>query len=116
MLMMRPASLGAHVRQDGLGHADDAEDVDVEDALVLCDGAFLGGARCADTGVVDQDVDPPEPLDHLLDHGADRLVTGHVEVEERHTVARGDSRGVAARSDHLETRFDQRERGRLPDA
>ena len=31
------ASLGAHVRQDGLRHPDEAEDVDVEDALGLGD-------------------------------------------------------------------------------
>jgi hypothetical protein len=59
------------VRQDRLGHAHEAEDVDVEDALVLGDGAFLNGARVAQAGVVDQDVDAPEPVDHLLDHGAD---------------------------------------------
>jgi hypothetical protein len=69
MLMMRPASLGAHVRQDRLRHADEAEEVDVEDALVLGDGAFLGGTRGAGAGVVDQDVEPPEPLDHVSDHG-----------------------------------------------
>ena len=44
-LMIASASLGAHLRQDGLRHADHAEDVDVEDALVLRDGGFLGSAR-----------------------------------------------------------------------
>ena len=44
------------------------------------------------------------------------VVTGHVEVEERHPGERGDARGVAAGADHLETRRDQRERGCLPDA
>jgi hypothetical protein len=39
------------VRQDGLRHADESEDVDVEDALVLLDGAFLGGPRRADAGM-----------------------------------------------------------------
>ena len=33
-----------------------------------------------------------------------------------HTVVRGDSRGVAARSNHVETGLDERERGCLPDA
>ena len=41
---------------------------------------FLGRADRADAGVVDQDVDPPEPLDHLLDRGGGRGVTGHVEA------------------------------------
>ena len=38
-----PAALGAHVRQDGLRHPDETEDVDVEHALVLSDREFLGG-------------------------------------------------------------------------
>ena len=37
------APLRAHVGQDGLGHADEAEDVDVEDDPVLGDGALLAG-------------------------------------------------------------------------
>jgi hypothetical protein len=85
------ATLGAHVRQDGLRHADEAKDVDVEDPLVLCDRNLLGSTRCADPGIVDEDVESPEPLDHPLDDGGDRLVTGHVEIEERHTVTMGDS-------------------------
>ena len=44
-----------------------AEEVDVEDALVLGDGAFLGGPGCAGARVVDQHVEPPEPLDHAPD-------------------------------------------------
>ena len=36
-----------------------------EDALGLRDRDFLDGARRADAGVVDQDVDAPEPVDHL---------------------------------------------------
>ena len=95
---------------------DDPEEVDVEDALGLGDGAFLGGTRCTGSRIVDQDVEPPEPLDHAPDHCADRLVTGHIQVEERHPVALGDTRCVSARSDHLETGLDERERGGLPDA
>ena len=48
--------------------------------------------------------------------GRDRLVAGHVEVEERDPVGRGDTRRVPAGPDHLETGLDERERGRLPDA
>src|SRR5205085_704974 len=107
--------LGAHVRQDGLRHADEAEEVDVEDALVLSDGTFLGGTRCTGTCIVDQDVEPPEPLDHAPDHRPDRLVTGHVEVEEGYPVTLGDTGCLPARSDYLETGFDERERCSLPD-
>jgi hypothetical protein len=58
----------------------------------------------------------PNPLDHLPDHSGDRRLTGDVEVEEGHALARGDVLGVAACSDHLEARFDQRERGCSSDA
>src|SRR5438067_8511691 len=104
------------MRQDGLRHTDEAEEVDVEDALVLSDGTFFGGTGCTGTRIVDQDVEPPEPLDHAPHHRANRLVTGHVEVEERYPVAPGDTRCVPARSDYLETGRDERERGCLPDA
>src|SRR5438105_11321964 len=107
--------LGAHLRQDGLRHTDEPEEVDVEDALVLSDGTFLGGTRCTGTCIVDQDVEPPKPLDHAPDHRAHRLVTGHVEVEERYPVALGDTRCLPARSDYLETGFDERDRSCLPD-
>ena len=77
--------------------------------------SFLGGARCAETGVVDQDVDPPGPLDHLPDRGVDRRVTGHVQVEEPHTVDRvtlAVFRLVPATS---KAAFGQRAGGRPPD-
>jgi hypothetical protein len=67
-------ALSAHVWKDGLGHPHEAEDVDVEDALVLGDRAFSDGTRVAESGVVDQDVDAAERLDHLLDHRGDRRV------------------------------------------
>jgi hypothetical protein len=110
------ASLSAQVRQDGLGHAHHTEDVDVEHVLGLRDGDFLNGADCAHAGVVDQDVEPPEPLDHLPDRGRDRRIAGHVEIEESHAVERVDARGVAARADHVEPCCDQRECGCFPDA
>jgi hypothetical protein len=52
-------------------HAHAAEDVGVDGRFGLRDGAFVGRAHRADAGVVDQDVDPPEPLDHLPDRGRD---------------------------------------------
>ena len=61
------ASLGAHVRQYGLGHADNAKDVDVEQILGLGDRILLGGSPQAHTGIVDQDIDAPELPDHPLD-------------------------------------------------
>jgi hypothetical protein len=46
-----------HRRQHGVGHAHDAEQIDVEQSLHLCDRGFLGAAKQADTGIVDQQVD-----------------------------------------------------------
>ncbi len=114
--MIRPRSGGAHVREDRLRHPDEPEEVDIEDALVLGDGAFLGGPGCAGARVVDQHVEPPEPLDHAPDRGADRLVTGHVEIEERDAVDWSDAGRLPARADHLETGRDEGEGGCIPDA
>jgi hypothetical protein len=49
----------------------------------------------------------------LVNH---RLVAGHVEVEIGHPGGRGEARGVAAGSDHLETCAGERDRCRLADA
>ncbi len=68
---------------------------------------FLDGAGRAETGVVDEDVDPSEPFDHFLDGGGDGFVTGHVEIEEGHTGGRSESRGVPSGSDHLEPGRDE---------
>src|SRR5579859_8109760 len=56
------------------------------------------------------------PGDDITDQRANRLVAGHVEVEERHSGVRGDTRGVAAGADHLETGLDEGEGGSLADA
>ena len=105
--MMRPLFLRAHVRQDGFGHAHDAEDVDVEESLGLRDRILLGGPRGTHTGVVDQNIDPPELREYPLDQQGDRVVTCHVEVKECHALAADQSVCVAAGSDDVETRFDQ---------
>ena len=57
------------VRQDGVGHPDDTEDVDIENGLRFADGALLGRADHAHAGVVDQDVDPAELFDHSFERG-----------------------------------------------
>jgi hypothetical protein len=59
------------VRQHCVCHPHQAEDVGVEDFSGLVDRTLFTGADRADACVVDQDVDPTEPLDHLVDQGAD---------------------------------------------
>src|SRR5436305_601367 len=71
-------SLSTHLRQDSVRHADDAEDVDVKEPLSLYDRVLLRSTSRANTGVVDQDVEAPEPLDYPLNHAGHRPVTGHV--------------------------------------
>jgi len=57
------------VREDRLGHPDHAEEVHIEHALSLFDGALLSGTPGADTSIVDEHINPPEPDDHLIDEG-----------------------------------------------
>jgi hypothetical protein len=90
------------VWQDRLGHPDHPEEVHVEHALGLFDGTLLGGAPGADSSVVDEHIDPPEPADHLIDEIRHRLLAGDVEVEERDLVAGHGVGRLATRSDHVE--------------
>jgi hypothetical protein len=82
----------AHRRQHGVGHAHDAEQVDVEQGLNLADRGLLGAAQQADPGVVDQDIDPAGLCEHGRDEGIDRLIVGHVARQHGHSV-----RAVAGR-------------------
>jgi len=66
------------------------EDVHVDDLLVLYDRELLGGTCGADARVVDQDVQPAEATDHLLDHRSHRGVTRHVQAHEGQTLAAGE--------------------------
>jgi hypothetical protein len=115
MLMIRHASLAAHVRQHRFRHADDAGKADVEQILSPSQGTLLCGTGHADAGIVDQDVEPTEPLHYLLDRGIDRAVIGHIEVDERHAAVLGDTRDIAARADHREARMGKCQRGRRSD-
>jgi hypothetical protein len=53
------------VGQHGRGHADHAEQVDVQDPLHLRQRQLLRGACGADPGAVDEHVDPSVLLEHL---------------------------------------------------
>ena len=104
------------MRQDRLGHPDHAEEVHVEHALGLFDGALLGDAPGADSSVVDEYIDPPELADHLIHEIRHRLVAGHVEVEQRDPVGGPGVGRLATRSDHVEPGRYECGGRRLPDA
>jgi hypothetical protein len=97
-----------HVREDLLGHPDHAEEVHIEHALGLFEGALLSGTPGADTSVVDEHIDPPELGDDLIDEDRHRLVAGHVEGQERDPVGCRDTGRVPARSDYVEAGVDER--------
>src|SRR5207237_10402020 len=67
-------SRGAHVREYRLRHPDEPEEVDIEDALVLSDRAFLRGPGCAGARVVVQSVERPGPLNPATCSVVHRLV------------------------------------------
>ena len=102
--------------EDRLGHPDHAEEVHIEHALSLFDGALLSGTPGADTSVVDEHIYAPEPGDHLIDEGRHRLVAGHVEGQERDPVGCRDTGRAATRPDHVEAGLDERSGGRRADA
>jgi hypothetical protein len=76
---------GAHVRQDELDQACQAEDVDLDLGARLVHRDVLDGAVGAVTGVVDQDVDAARVADDRVDGRADRVVVGDVEAEDFHS-------------------------------
>jgi hypothetical protein len=56
------------VGYDGTGHADEPEEVGVEDRLGLLDRTlFCSGGRDAEAGVVHEQVDAAVQAEHLLD-------------------------------------------------
>src|SRR5204863_7200501 len=74
------AALLPHVGRDSARHADDSEEVRVEDRARLFDGALLRSRRgSTETGVVNQQVDSALPPNHFSDYGIDRCIAGHIE-------------------------------------
>ena len=62
--------------------------VDVQYLVPLLHGDLVRGlGRPGDAGVVDEDVDAPEPLEHLRAHPGDLVFRGHIHVVVRSRVA-----------------------------
>ena len=74
------ASLASHVRHDGTRHADEPEEVGLEDRLGLLDRTlFRSGGRNAEAGVVHEQVDAAFQANEFPHGGFDRFIAGHVE-------------------------------------
>src|SRR5262245_39602654 len=71
-----------HAREHGLHHAQDADDVGVEQRLRLADARFLDGTDQIDTGIVDQYVDPAGAATYLINAGLDRSLISDIERYE----------------------------------
>ena len=65
-----------------MDHAQDADDVGVEQRLRLADARFLDGADQIDTGIVDQHVDAASAAEHLFNAGLDRSLIADIERHE----------------------------------
>lgn len=81
-----PGPLLAHDGQHGTGDIDQAEDVEVEQRPGLRVGDLLQRAEQAAAGVVDQDVDAPEPVHGGLDRLRDAVVVRHVQGDREDVV------------------------------
>ncbi|MNI15757.1 hypothetical protein D3C73_690610 [compost metagenome] len=97
------AACGAHVRQDGAGDVEQAEDVGLEHAAHFIGGGFFHGSEHAEAGIVDQYIDAPEVLKGLLGHGDALGFIRYVEVgsEQARLLAKtlSDAAGVASGGD-----------------
>ena len=97
------AARGLHIGRGGLAAEDRAGQVDVEDIAVVigrCGGrAMVGRGVEHAAGVVDEDIDPPERVYSLAQHGLDRGFVGHIGLDAQRAAAErlhfvGDGCGV----------------------
>ena len=86
----RAAAACPHVRDDGLGHQEDAGEVDVEAQLPALERRGFDWAEPQYARVGDEDVDAAELGDGRLDRGIDRLLAGDVARDRQCSPTRGD--------------------------
>src|SRR5262245_58889295 len=85
--------LTAHSGEHGLHHAQNADDVGLEQRLRLGYARFLDGTDQIDAGIVDQYVDPAGTATHLLDTGFNRSLISDVKRHDLNTHERTCRRG-----------------------
>ena len=84
---MLPASLSCNAGREGAGRPDDREEFQVE---LVAPGVVVGIGKGADPalpGIVDQNVQPAEGVDHPLLHRRDRRFVPDVADNRQHRVA-----------------------------
>ena len=93
--------LTTHCRQHGVCHAQDAEQVHVEQSLGLRDRGFLRAAEQTNAGIVDKEVDAPSLDKHFIDKFCHGRVIGHVAGQHSYAVGPFGG-GATARAKDLE--------------
>ena len=86
---MAPARRSSHSGQYGLGHAQHAEVVRLEECLDPVDRHVLDRPAAADAGVVDEDVDAPGLVEHLGHAALDGSGVIDVQGDDPHAQALG---------------------------
>ena len=76
-----------HFIDHGLGAQECAGQIDVEGVTPAFEFELAHGLPARDAGIVDQDVEAPEPTDRLGDRESPLLRLGHVEVQVMRVVA-----------------------------
>jgi hypothetical protein len=75
-------TLTPHDWEHGLDHAQDADDIGIEQRLGLADACFLDGTDQIDTGIVDQHVNATSAAEYLFNAGLDRSQITDIERHE----------------------------------
>jgi hypothetical protein len=99
-----------------LHHPDHTLDVDVEHAADCLDVDLFDGATKGIARIVDQDVEPPVPLEHGPNRRLDRRLVGDVERERHRHAAAIELSRPAGRRDRPVARSGERRRRRQADS
>ena len=79
--MMTAPLLGAHERQDGLGHQEARFQVHIDDFLPVALDDLLGALHACDACIINQDVNRSEAVARLANETFDFGGTGYVGAE-----------------------------------
>ncbi len=82
-----PAAPLLHVRHRGADHVERAGQVDADHLVPLAVADLLDRRALPDARVVDQDVEPAEPVDRLVDHHLGLFVDGDVRGQRERLAA-----------------------------
>src|SRR4029450_5327690 len=88
-------TLTPHAWEHSLDHAQDTDDISVEQCLRLADARFLDGTAQIDAGIVDQYVDLVSAAVHLFNAGLERSLVSDIERHKLDVRERTCRRGCA---------------------